>query len=127
MNERYYTSKLVKKLKEGGSFAYKVPDLSTGIKPFDIFCVNNGVPLAIECKMKKVKSIKNPTRYLTKHQEAFLEQFEKAGGTSLICFFSYGGEIEIFDLKGKLRADWLKSLQLRPKRPGPRKVQPLEN
>jgi len=117
MNERYYTSRLVKKLKEAGSFAYKIPDLSTGIKPFDVFCVNKGTPLAIECKMKKVKSIKKPSRYLTKHQKAYLEQFEKAGGTSLICFFSYGGEIEIYDLKGNLREDWLKNLQLHPKKP----------
>ena len=96
--ERYFTSKLTKSLNNKTSFAWKLPDLSTGIKPFDIFCVINGKPMAIECKMKKVKTIRKPQKYLTKHQEHFLRQFKNAGGNSYIVFFDHAGKMEIYEL-----------------------------
>lgn len=73
---KIFKDKMVKA--DPNAFVYKIPDTFGigGMRPFDTFCVIQGVPFAIEFKSK------NGT--LTKYQAYQLQDFILAGGESLV-------------------------------------------
>jgi Holliday junction resolvase len=95
MKEREFCTELVRSIGEQGGWVYKIPDAPhvpkqdgsprfTPKRPFDIIAVMDGVPLAIEAKIK-VNSGGLSLKAFTDFEKESLLAFREAGGRAFVA------------------------------------------
>lgn len=90
MKERDLCTKIVKMVRAVGGAAWKIPDDRLGVstpKPFDIFgATSYGLPLYLEAKLVKTKTVTLAPSRIAFHQAASLEMMSKLLPDALVGY-----------------------------------------